>query len=127
MLFSSLLGADVNAMDWWSQTPLFFCVAAEWLKVTDLLLGAAGCNLEARDKDGMTVLHRSVRCSTTEIMRKLIRYESTVSGINAGSVVLSSLSLLLNIDKIWNDNDGIQALKSHRKHCCRSMIKLCNM
>ena len=94
MLFFLLLGADVNAMDWWSQTPLFFCVAAEWLKVTDLLLGATGCNLEARDKDGMTVLHRSVRCSTTEIMRKLIRYESTVSDISA-VVVVVAVELLL--------------------------------
>ena len=97
MLSSLLLGADVNAMDWWSQTPLFFCVAAEWLKVTDLLLGAAGCNLEARDKDGMTVLHRSVRCSTTEIMRKLIRYESTISGTSAGVVVVA-VELLLKFE-----------------------------
>ena len=68
----TLSGADVNVMDVWSQTPLFYCVGAEWLKVTDLLIHS-GSNLEARDKDSMTPLHRSVKCSTTEIMQKLIR------------------------------------------------------
>lgn len=62
----------MNAMDVWSQTPLFFCVAAEWLYLTDLLV-ASGSNLNARDKDSRTPLHRAVRCSTTEILHKLIK------------------------------------------------------
>ncbi len=61
----------MNARDVWSQTPLFFCVSSEWLPLVELLL-ARGADMEARDKDSRTPLHRAVRCSNTDVMQKLV-------------------------------------------------------
>ena len=62
----------MNIADTWGQTPLFFAVSCEWPELCDLLI-TSGCNLEAVDREGKTVLHRSIRNSTTLIMEKLLK------------------------------------------------------
>ena len=59
---------DVNAIDKTGSTPLFLCKTAV---MTDLLL-AAGADIDIRNKDGLTALHKSALFARVDVVCRLL-------------------------------------------------------
>jgi hypothetical protein len=59
---------DVNAIDKTGSTPLFLCKTAV---MTDLLL-AAGADIDVRNKDGLTALHKSALFARVDVVCRLL-------------------------------------------------------
>lgn len=65
-------GADISAVDYAGQTPLFYAARSS-PEVCKLLLDS-GANVNARAVVGTTPLHEAVRCDNTECVRLLLNF-----------------------------------------------------